>query len=500
MINLFIDKNGGLNRNWKSLYNKHKDYVDSINLPYDTKTNLILTINGLSELPRCKICNTELPVTKLKSTYCSRKCSAADPEVKNKKLESTDIKTRSKKISKSLTGKSTKKSWESRKEKYGPTGFSKQGLKAIKNNGIKSKEKRISTLMDRYGIKNPFQLDSVKKSIKLNQSTNNSSRNHLPDWLYSKDIFSKVYKTKGIQGILKSGCSVNLANVLSCEYGLRKKYSSTGEVELINFIESLGVKCSKSRKIIPPYELDIYIPSKKLAIEFNGLYWHSSGSKETDHIKVNHLNKTELCESKGIQLLHIFENEWLSQVKQEIWKSVIKTKLGMSNRIYARKCKLVSVDYKTASEFCEKNHLQGHCNFSYAIGLEYKNELVQVATFGKARFKKNKTELIRLCSKLNTCVVGGASKLLKDKTFISYANRRWSYGNVYSVIGMIKTGVTPPCDYYIDSGSVYHRSSYMKHKLKDKLKDFDESLTAVENCYNNGIRRIWDSGNLVFEK
>jgi G:T-mismatch repair DNA endonuclease (very short patch repair protein) len=279
--------------------------------------------------------------------------------------------------------------------------------------------------------------------------------------------------------------------------------TSRSEKEVKEFIDSLGIEYKENNKqIIKPYELDIYIPEKKIAIEYNGLYWHSSGSKETDNEKLKyHLMKTDMCEEKGIQLLHIFENEWTDTSKKEIWKSVIRHKLGLSKRIYARNCVIKEVSTKTANDFCEVNHLQGKCVASFAFGLFYDNELVQVVTFGKSRYNKSvDLELLRMCSKINTCIIGGASKLLKDFNFISYANRRWSYGKVYETLGMKLTTISPPCYYYIDKDKLYHRSSFMKHKLKDKLEIFDQNKTEVENCYVNGLRRIWDSGNLVYIK
>lgn len=466
-INIYKDKNGKLNKNWKAMYAKDPSVIDSIDLPYsDPKTKIVLALNGLTELSKCKTCGVEIPIEKLGKEYCSRKCSANDPEVKKRKLDSIDLEQRGKKISDSLKGKSTAKSWETRKNKYGDKGHTEEALKSI---------------------------------ISKNKLSNHN-RAHLPDWLYNPDEFKKVYSESGLEGICeKSGCGYNLACILSIQFGLREKYgNSVAEDAILEYIRSLGFEAEKTRQVIAPFELDIYVPEKKLAIEFDGLYWHSSGSKEQDIIKHNHLKKTELCEAQGIHLLHIFENEWIDDNKREIWKSVIRNKLGKSERIYARKCQVHQVDSKTAKEFCEYNHLQGHVPFQNAQGLFYEDELVQLVTFGKGRYQ-NKTELLRMCTKRGYNVVGGASKLLKGKEFISYANRRWSMGNVYSQIGMKRVGVTPPCDYYFDKGKLYHRSSYMKHMLKDKLKDYDENLTAVENCYNNKIRRIWDCGNIVYE-
>ncbi|MBR4316364.1 MAG: hypothetical protein IKP65_05310 [Alphaproteobacteria bacterium] len=56
------------------------------------------------------------------------------------------------------------------------------------------------------------------------------------------------------------------------------------------------------KTMIKPYELDIYIPEKQVAIEFDGIYWHNEENKPKNY----HLMKTELCEEKGIHLIHIF--------------------------------------------------------------------------------------------------------------------------------------------------------------------------------------------------
>jgi len=241
----------------------------------------------------------------------------------------------------------------------------------------------------------------------------------------------------------------------------------------------------------------------------NTLVWHSSGnSKLPNKDKDYHLNKTEQCETQGIQLFHIFENEWLE--KQEIWKSVLNSKLNRTNRIYARKCSIRELDNSLYREFCEKNHLQGYGNASVKIGLFYNNELKTLVSFGKSRYDKSiEWELIRFCSKLNTSVIGGASKLLKyfernynPESIISYANRRWSQGNLYDKLGFNFVGNTNPNYFYFkpNENILYSRVKFQKHKLKDKLDLFDPNLTETENMYQNGYRKIYDSGNKKYIK
>lgn len=268
------------------------------------------------------------------------------------------------------------------------------------------------------------------------------------------------------------------------------------------------------RKLLNGQELDILVPERKFAIEYNSNNFHSFGintytpfnnADDESLKKDNHLNKTEMCEDLGIQLFHIFSSD-----NQEIWKSMISNKLGLSNKIYARKCIIKEVDNKEAKEFQELNHLQGSVNASIKLGLYYEDELVSLMTFGKARYTKTaEYELIRFCSKLNTSVVGGASKLLKyfernysPKSLVSYANRRWSTGNLYNQLGFDLSHVSKPNYFYFqgNDGVLESRVKYQKHKLSKVLENFDPNKTESENMYLNGFRKIYDSGNLVYIK
>ena len=284
-------------------------------------------------------------------------------------------------------------------------------------------------------------------------------------------------------------------------YNLPKNSGTSNmEKELAEYVKSLvgdAEVITNTKSVIAPYELDVYLPKYNLAIEFNGLYYHSAGTKSEEKPD-RHLIKTEMCNNLGIQLLHIFENEWVC--KPDIWKSVIRSKLKLNTRIYARNTVVKSVSNQEAADFCEANHLQGSCVASFSKGLyDDMGNLLMVATFGKARYSKARSlELLRLCSLKGYTIVGGASKLLKGMSFISYANRRWSNGGVYESIGMTLSSISKPCYWYIDRCEVFHRSSYMKHKLNKKLPIFDPARTEVENCYANKLRRIWDCGNFVY--
>ena len=262
------------------------------------------------------------------------------------------------------------------------------------------------------------------------------------------------------------------------------------------------------RNIISPYEIDIYCPDKKIGFEYNGLYWHN----EINQPNINyHLHKTELCCQQNIRLFHIFEDEWLN--KQEIVKSMIYNVLGYTeNKIYARKCIIKPVDSKTASSFLTQNHLQGKCGSTIRLGLYHNDELVSLMTFGKTRKFINKTsndncwELIRFCNKVNTVVIGGASKLLNHfiKMYnpikiITYTDKRYSNGNLYEKLGFKHTHDSKPNYYYVIGNKRYYRYSYRKSELMRKY-NCPPDMSEHEFCLSQKWYRIYDCGSIVFEK
>ena len=477
---------------------------------YDTKLRIRLAYVNLSEPLACKTCGE--PVAFMED-FCSCKCSANSPDVLAKKLAAQDTKARGAKAGTSLKklyasdlGKEKKaEQIKTRYENNDGKFFTEEGLEIIKSfdrNVDKAKETNLA----RYGVDNYAKtnecIDKIldKKVEYKKQHGFPQESNHLTniDIIYNKERFIEVYNDVGFDGIRSlTGCGNTILYTKSAEYGIRDvgSISSVSELQILNYLKSLGVDAISTRKVISPYELDIYVESHKFAIEFNGLYWHSDEYKD----KKYHLMKTEMCEELGITLLHIFENEWNNN--PEKWKSVIRTKLGLNTKIHARKCKLVLIDNKTAADFCEENHLQGKHGCSFAYGLYHNDDLVQVATFGKARYSTEcELELIRMCTLMGHTVVGGASKITaKVDSFISYANRRWSQGNVYNALNLTQLKPSPPAYWYVKSGCVFNRVQFQKHKL-DKLAIYDANKTEHENMKANGYVRIWDCGNLVFKK
>lgn len=285
-------------------------------------------------------------------------------------------------------------------------------------------------------------------------------------------------------------------------YELMKDYNnhtfSMEEKSLCDFVKSLvDDVIENDRKILNGKELDIYIPSKNVAIEYDGLLYHSTYYKDKKICKEYHLNKTKLCEEKGIRLIHIFSDEWL--YKTEIVKSLISSSLGIySEKIFARKCEVREINNENACKFLEQNHIQGKINGKH-LGLFYNNELVQLISYGKNRFKKNEIELYRMCTKLNTQVLGGFSKLISHLNvdeIHSYIDRRLFNGNGYNSCGWEIEGYSKPSYFYTRSNYRYNRVLFQKHKLKNKLEFYDENKTEFENMEDNGFYRIYDCGTI----
>ncbi len=270
---------------------------------------------------------------------------------------------------------------------------------------------------------------------------------------------------------------------------------------------------TNNKTVIGPHELDIYIPSKKIAIELNGNYWHSelAGKKYKNY----HLNKTKKCEDAGILLVHVFEDEWIH--KKEIIKSKINALLSsaeIGESRHARKCEIRVIDSHTSNSFLDQTHLQGRDNAPIRYGAYFGDELVGVMTFGKLRIalgelhKDGCYELYRFCTKGR--IVGLLSKFIarfkKDhspKKIITYADRRFSSPEKcgYSRCGFKLVKETTPNYWYMNKNydNRIHRFNFRKSNLKSKLASYDSNLTEWENMQANGYDRIWDCGHLRYE-
>jgi hypothetical protein len=439
------------------------------------------------------------------------------------------------------------------KEKIAKTSIEKYGVSHfLKNKTIQEKKK--STCLNKYGVDNISKTEECKNKRKLTNLNifgcecsfqNDNVKDKIKTIMINKygvDNISKHKEThdkvveknnnRNIKKILKHFSDLNLSLISDYKNGLSNievkcnKCSTVFETthfnlmqhcmlcpqcfpidhsfpekEILEFIKSLNIDniVENNRTVIPPYELDIYLPDKKVAIEFNGLYWHSL------HPKEYHLNKTLMCEEKNIFLIHIFEDEWC--LKKDIVKSRLKQILEKNDgiKVYARKCEIKEIDSKTKDEFLDKFHIQGKDISSINLGAFYNNKIVSVMTFSKGNISKGSKfidgvwELNRFSSDYQYRVIGITSKLLSYfkqhydwKKIFSYCDRRWSTGNTYYKIGFNLDYITSPNYWYVKGMQRIHR--FNLRKKENDPKDIPEWVLRSKEGYN----KIWDCGNLKF--
>lgn len=383
------------------------------------------------------------------------------------------------------------------------------------------RQKTIETNLEKYGAKNPMQNEKVRE-----KSRNRRNKKEIKRILQSdrfkgrvKPLFS-IKEYKGIDKEYKFLClkceqifadNLKKGKVPRCYNCYPSQKTSEAEKEVYYFLNEL-LDCEVKNNeygIISDQELDIYIPEKNLAVEYDGLYYHGELNGNCD--KSYHLSKTEKCEEKDIQLIHIFEDEWID--KQDIVKNRLKYILGeVDDFIYARDCEIKEITPPRKNSFLKKYHLQGEDRSKIKLGAFCGDELVSIMTFSNKRValgNKNSNaeeyEISRFCTaELN--VVGIAGKFLSyfKKNFnpteiITYTDRRWSsHPTVYDNLEFELEKKTEPNYWYIKNERRMHRFTYRKDALEDKLDEFDPNLTEWENMQMSGFDRIWDCGNLKY--
>lgn len=390
-------------------------------------------------------------------------------------------------------------------ERYGVSSFlsapgvHERGIIAAQS--IDARASRKTTNVHRYGFENPAMNPDISKRSRLGQLSGTPDRRELfwrnlntPAWWAeqtrsSADEFMSEF-------VRSDSTRTRYYRAYRPDFIDEQISVSKPHRVLLDFLDSLGVAYSHNdRSIIKPLELDIVIPGSNIAIEVNGMYWHSeSRGKDSGY----HLNKTRLCSEAGYHLLHFWDFE--IREKLDICKSIIMQRVGLGRKIHARKCEVRPVSPAESRVFLDANHIQGHAPAKFSYGLYHDGVIVSIMTFGKPRFTREyEWEIIRSCNAVGVQVVGGASKLFKRRppgSIISYADRRLFNGGVYEKLGFSFDGTTAPSYRYTrDYMTTESRHKYQKHKLSELLEGYDADMTERENMANAGFDRVWDCGN-----
>lgn len=293
--------------------------------------------------------------------------------------------------------------------------------------------------------------------------------------------------------------------------------TSKAEKEILDFMRSIlpnDEVLANRRNILKGYELDIYIPSRKFAVEYNGLYWHS---EENGKSKNYHYDKWKRSQELGIQLIQVWEDEWAANPEQV--KKMLAHKLGINyggrERVMARNTRVVPLLKFEAEAFLAKHHIQGYASGTHYLGLVAKpakgsqkeRNLVAVLVLKKEPGTDGKTlNIIRYATA--TAIPGGFTKLLKHaernyefERFITFSDHCVSDGGLYENNGFIADKELAPDYMYAVRGQRYHKFGYRLKRFKsDPTLKWQEGLTERELATLNGLHRIWDAGKTRWVK
>jgi hypothetical protein len=513
-------------------------------LPEKIKADIISSTSSLpvnSSLPR-RIYHIKNNLFSVPLCICKKECLWTDKHLYKKTCGDKECAILQINITKSPNQeKIIAKTRNAIKQKYGVDNYSKTDL--FKNTVLKEnnfsrqeiKEKIKNTVKQKYNVDNVAKSKIIQeKIIKTNNEKydvdykifdptirNKRKRNVFLDESYKKtfvDRMLEINKQKFVNNLseeyelvkyngkepielLHKKCneifivenptfySRTKRNFEICTFcnKLQKNYSN-GEIEIAEFIKQNYCGIILNNEKIDGIELDIYLPELNLAIEFNGLYWHSSLFKNKNY----HKNKTDKCEKLGINLIHIWEDDW--ENKQKIVKSILLNYLNKQKiKIYARNTVVQTIINNTVvSDFLENNHLQGYNSSTICYGLYHDNELVQLISFVYWK-NKQQWEIQRLCTKLDCQIIGGTEKLWKhflkenNPNFIfTYSSRDYFFGSIYEKLGMKFEKITEPSLFYTNGKIRLNRQKFQKKKLIKNNLD----KTKFAELYNSGNKKF----------
>lgn len=511
----------------------------------------------------CIICGKDIEYTcspKEKPKYCSQACINEGKRRNVKKKYGVDNVSELASVKKKISERNKSKEVAAKRK---ATCLEKYGVDNVaKNDSIKKRmiakmsskeylENRKLTCRSKYGFDSPMQNPSIKKKrhdtciARYNfggrpQSESDYKAKMVDPSRYDNYMQFKEdprayvgnhFKHTPTISELERDLGVTNTPIydtlikFDCRDIIQHSYSNM-EVEVYEYLKSIDPDINvirNDRTQIKPLELDLYLPDYKLGIECNPTSTHNSSIQDfwSGEIKNYryHQIKSKRSKEAGIFLFHIFGYEW--KFKQAIIKSMIRNLLNKTETsLGARLTHVCNISNEECKEFLNNNHRQGNASSKIRLGLKLNssNELVAVMTFNKLRSTlgvskrdtKNTWELTRFCSKLNTQIIGGASKLFKyfvttmnpDKV-VSFSDIAHTSGKLYEILGFQKVSVSAPnyvwVDYY--DTKFYTRVRCQKRFLKKLLNDenLDLSKTEKQIMEEHGFLRVYDSGVIRWE-
>lgn len=513
----------------------NKDFVDSRRLSLHGKKAHNIDPKDLYELrnpgcaKECMTCHTSLKFIDQEKGYpqlcsgCNRKKAYKDKNISSWNRGLTkDVDERMKRAS------------ESMKQHYAAFGHHNTGKNKSNNEDVAKKCIKMSqTLKKKYesqhhwtkGLTKENSEMVAKRCVKISEALRGRiladstiellrKRKLLNEEVISQRLRDKQLSLQGeyVDTMVKSNllcltCGCEFARTLGSVFNNNAKCpechppwavkTSGWQREVAEFVGSLGVKTQlNDREALGGLEIDVYVPDKNFGIECNGLYWHSeaSGRFEKGHAEKKRLASVE----KGIKLLTIFDDEWRD--KKDIIQSMIKHRLGLSHKIYARNCSVLETNPMDTTEFIKNNHLDGNVRSQYALKLINKDgDIVGAMTLRWAKNGSDKStlEIARMCFLKNTAIIGGMSKLIKEakkiakrlnvQRVLTYSDNRLG-GFGYESAGMTLDGETTLRFWWTNGLIRYDRFKFKANKTKnlsEKQVAAENNVFKIYGCTNN---------------
>lgn len=495
---------------------------------FKTKAEVIKVIFYKAyRIPKCKVCNKRLTyragvlIANGKTIQtCGPQCRKKYSIISNKKREQTLLKKYGiKNISCSEDIKLLKK--QKSLEKYGVENVAQS--KEVKH-------KMQKTCLEKYGVLYSAQSENVINAIKnkaKNRTDNErelirnnikaaSRKRFLPILverfkkynlefvnLNEYDGYNNWYRKSPDGYLLRcTKCNTEFRKIIHTGHDLNrwcpvcnKSLRSAPENEIATWLGTYFNIERNKRNIINPQELDIFIPESNIALEFNGLYYHSK--KESTY----HLRKTENCAKLGIKLIHVFEDEWYYKEKQT--KSIIKDIINFGKHIIdINKCCIKEISNDEARRFIEKYSLFPYQHSIINLGIFYKNRLVYVSNFRYSKYIKSyKWELVNYANTFNFFIKDGLVAIINffkknfSNSLIHYEDRR--YQRIMHFNNILR--VTKPSYYYTKNYDRFNRLDFTKEKQQKLFENFDVNLSEIQNMINNKFNIIYDCGKIIYE-
>jgi len=397
-------------------------------------------------------------------------------------------------------------------QKRDQTNLAKYGYSnAALNQTVKEKTKQ--TCLQRYGTEFPLQSEEVQDKIKVNCLQKYGVKSPLSSEVFQDKARKTFVERHGPQKMQFARAAwPNGANPFTWpavqekikKYLQEKESSSSYEVEIAIWLTENNVTFERNnRTICEGKEVDFYLPDYNLAIEFNGLYWHCDIYRDSKYHKL----KFDLCAKNNIRLLTIFEDEW-NEHKDTIKSHILHLCKQTKTNIGARKCQIKPIDFQITQKFLGQHHIQGVTGrFSISLGAFHNDVLMAVVTLSKMK-KVNEYDMTRYAINQTYSYPGLFSKFLsyiqnnypQIKEIITFADLRWSIGDVYLKTGFVIDSYLKPGYCYTDFKQRFHKFNFRKNKLASRFGVDITGKTERQLMEELDFARLWDCGKIKFRK